>query len=344
MAHELTINVKGQAEMMYVGKKPWHGLGQKLDNPATWAEAMEAANLTWEVRMDPVYLHLPRSEVMESGYEEITNKKAAVRVDTGEVFGVMSDRYTPLQNTEFGKFFDAVVGAGEAIYDTAGSLNGGRRVWGLAKLPKTFEAVKGDTLETYVLLANSHDGSMAVTMRLTTVRVVCANTWSVALGGRGETFRALHTPNLGEKAIEAREFLGLSDAYFANMMAGIERMVETTLTEEKLDECLFKIFDLDDTVKIADQHYLPKFHVESVKTLTELGQGLDIPGVKHTAWGAFNAITEYVDHISPVGVSLETAGHLRQDTVLKAKRLDRAWFGDGAKIKQQAWNILVGQV
>ena len=125
MPAEIT-ETKGKAEMMYVGRTPWHGLGTQLDGPPTAAEAIAAASLDWTVEMVPVYL---------DGGIEIPGKRAAVRTDTGLVMNVMSDRYTPLQNVDAFAFFDAVVGAGEAIYHTAGSLQGGRKVWALARLP-----------------------------------------------------------------------------------------------------------------------------------------------------------------------------------------------------------------
>jgi hypothetical protein len=118
MPAEIT-NTNGRDEMFYTGKTPWHGLGTKLDGPATAAEAIAAASLDWTVDTVPVYL---------DGGVEIPGKKAVVRTDTGLVMNVMSDRYTPLQNVDAFAFFDAVVGAGEAIYHTAGSLQGGRKV------------------------------------------------------------------------------------------------------------------------------------------------------------------------------------------------------------------------
>ena len=233
MPAEIT-NTNGRDEMFYTGKTPWHGLGTKLDGPATAAEAIAAASLDWTVEMMPVYL---------GGSVEIPGKKAVVRGNNGLVMNVMSDRYTPLQNVDAFAFFDAVVGAGEAIYHTAGSLQGGRKVWALAKLPGDIKITGDDMLEKYVLLANSHDGSLAVTMQLTAVRVVCSNTISVALGS-GQKFRALHTPNVSQKANEAREFLGLTEPYFENLMAGINQMVNTKMKEPQVEEMVFKIFGL----------------------------------------------------------------------------------------------------
>ena len=113
---------------------------------------------------------------------------------------------------------------------------------GSAKLPGDLKVTGDDVLEKYVLLANSHDGSLAVTMQLTAVRVVCANTMSVALAS-GQKFRALHTPNVISKANEAREFLGLTEAYFESLMAGVNRLVETKMNKAKVDEMVFKVSD-----------------------------------------------------------------------------------------------------
>ena len=327
MPAEIT-NTNGRDEMFYTGKTPWHGLGTKLDGPATAAEAIAAASLDWTVDTVPVYL---------DGGVEISGKKAVVRADTGLVTNVMSDRYTPLQNVDAFAFFDAVVGAGEDIYHTAGSLQGGRKVWALAKLSGDIKVVGDDVLEKYVLLANSHDGSLAVTMQLTAIRVVCANTMSVALGS-GQKFRALHTPNVISKANEAREFLGLTEAYFENLMAGINRLVETKINKTLVDEMVFKVFGLDETKAIGEQHYLPRHAAETVKELFHTGIGNDLKGVKGTAWAAYNAVTEYIDHVRPQGVRLTTARSTAGE--LGSKRLESAWFGSGAKTKQSAWDIL----
>ena len=329
MPAEIT-NTNGTDEMVYTGKTPWHGLGTRLDGPATAAEALEAAALDWTVDMVPIYLE---------GRVEIPGKKAAVRTDTGLVMNVASDRYTPLQNVEAFQFFDAVVGAGEAVYHTAGSLQGGRKVWALAKLPGDVTVGGQDVLEKYVLLANSHDGSMAVTMQITAVRVVCSNTLSVALGN-GKKFRALHTPGVINKAIEAREFLGLTEAYFANLMAGVTRLAETKMAEPQLDDLVFTIFGLDETKAITEQHVLTRHAAETVKELFHTGIGNDVQGVKGTAWAALNAVTEYVDHVRVQGGRLDTARSTAGD--LGSKRLESAWFGNGAKIKQLAWDTLTG--
>ena len=185
--------------MMYTGNAPWHKLGVKLDNPATAAEAIEAAQMEWSVITKPVY-----ARNQAGGFEEVDGKRAIVRADTQEVFTIMGNGYEPVQNKDAFSFFDAVIGQGEAIYHTAGSLYGGKRIWVMAKLPDDIKITPDDVIQPYILLSNSHDGSTALRMQITPIRVVCANTLSVALGSNGG-FYAKHTRNVMQRAKDARE-------------------------------------------------------------------------------------------------------------------------------------------
>ena len=221
-----------QAEMMYVGETPWHGLGTHLDAPSTAEEAIVAAHMDWTVITQPVYTE------RDKAFVSIENKLAVIREDTGKVFGVFSDRYTPMQNVDAFKFFDTVVGAGEAVYHTAGSFNGGSQVWILARMPEKFD-VANDTFEKYILLNNSHDGTKALTMILTGVRVVCWNTNQYALGENkkrnGAEFYARHTPHVMNRANTAQNVLGLSKVYFHNLMLGLERLASKEFARGDLE-------------------------------------------------------------------------------------------------------------
>ena len=338
------ITVTGdKAEMMYTGKTPWHGLGQKLEQVATAEEAIEAAGLDWEVNMEPVFAATPlhrslreeykatkanlsdRQKVallarMQSSFEEIPGRRAAVRSEPRKHFGIFSKLYKPLQNRDAFGFFDSVVGAGEAIYHTAGSLGGGARVWILAKLPGDLKLSNSEVLEKYILLCNSHDGSLAVTMKPTFIRVVCENTMSIALNGdTAKIFRAIHTTNVMDRVNQAREALGLQEAYFEMMMRGIERLADTRMKEAEVEPFLVKLFDQEENPDNISTKM--KNNMDKVASLYYGGTAT----FGESRWDMMNAVTEYTDHWR--GSNNE-------------KRLDAAWFGSGKILKQQAWNML----
>ena len=316
MPANITVN-NGVAEMMTAdGRDAWHGLGARLSQVATAQEAIEAANMGWEVGMREVFIQTPSGQFME-----VTDKKAVTRLDNGKVFGIFSNQYTPLQNRDAFTFFDSVVGAGAAIYHTAGTLAGGSRIWILATLPGDLKLSDTDVLERYILLANSHDGSLAVTMKPTTVRVVCNNTLSVALGGEtNKLFRAVHTSSVMQRVNQARETLGLQEAYFANVMRGIERLADERMTQAAANEFLVELFGQEENPEAISTRM--QNQIDTVGNLFVKGTGNH--GVNR--WDMLNAVTEFVDH---------------KRTKDDDKRLDAAWFGGGKDLKQKAWNLLL---
>jgi phage/plasmid-like protein (TIGR03299 family) len=347
------ITISGdRAEMFYVGKKPWHGLGTELPQVATAAEAIEAAGLDWEVVMEPVYTVRPEHRAAREHYRQnrdsmedwqkiatltemvntlelIEGRKASVRPAASRTahskhFGVFSNQYKPLQNKDAFAFFDAVVGAGEAIYHTAGSLAGGRKTWILAKLPGDLKLSDTDILERYILLSNSHDGSLAVQMKPTTIRVVCENTMNVALnsGTRSDVnrmFRAVHTTNVMHRVNQAREVLGLQEAYFALMMQGIERMADAKMRESEVEPFLVKLFGQEEDPGAISTRM--RNQMNTVAGLFYSGTG----NQGATRWDMLNAVTEWTDH------------HRGSN---QEKRLEAAWFGAGQGFKQAAWDFL----
>ena len=288
----------GRAEMMV----PWHGLGW---TGRRRSEAMEAAGLDWDDGAGG-----------DGQYAEVPNRKAVVRTDTRRrALAVMTDRYVPVQNREAFSFFDTVVSAGEAIYHTAGSLRGGRRIWVLAKLPGDLRVSRTDILEKYILLVNSHDGSAAVTMRPTTIRVVCNNTLTGALGQRVDReWRTYHRGDVMQHVNDARETLDLHEAHFELMMRGIERMAADQMEEDH--EAFYRdLFAIPEDIEVATS---PR--VKAVERLYAEGRG----NAGETRWDMFNAVTEWVDH----------------ERGSDASRLASAWFGSGVNVKRRAWDLL----
>ena len=227
MSHRIQVE-DGKASMMYVGQPPWHGLGQGLDSPATAEEAIQAAKLDWEVRKQPVYAW------GDAFAYPVEGKFAVVPVDRwGQddcpVFGIVGPDYRPLQNREAFQFFDPIVGEGAAIYQTAGALGDGERVWILAKLPEDIKVADGDITKKYLLLSNSHDGTSSVQIKFTPVRVVCWNTLTMALS-KGPTIRVGHTPALKQRLARARDALHLINAHYQRIEESFHAMAKVKRT------------------------------------------------------------------------------------------------------------------
>ena len=317
--------------MMYLKAegKPWHGLGVALDAPATAAEAIEAARLDWTVETRPVYT----SQLLTTGETSlmtIPNKKAIVRTDTDEVFAIMSDGYEPVQNMDNLNLLDAVVAQGEAVYHTAGSLFGGRKIWLLSKLPQDIVISDMDKIEQYILLSSSHDGSAALRMQFTPIRVVCANTLSFALRDTKGAFYAKHTRNVMHKASEAREVLGLAKEYYDLFASQVDRLVNTRMTIIEVQDYLQKLYSFKEDVKYGDQdHRIIKQYEGTLDVLNHPTNRTG--GMEGTKWAAYNAVTYYIDHERAV------QGQEYQPD----KRLNNSWFGRGVDLRQRAYDLLV---
>lgn len=174
MAHNLSLN-NGKAEMMYYGELPWHGLGTAVDHVATSHEALEAAHLHWQVEKVPLFVH-------DDGVAaQLPNDVAIRRQDTKEILGVVGEGFRPIQNREAFGILDALVGEHAAMFHTAGALGRGEKVWALVKLPGELVIAPQDTLDNYLLLANGHTGTLALTMRPTSETRQRAYTQAVAL-------------------------------------------------------------------------------------------------------------------------------------------------------------------
>jgi phage/plasmid-like protein (TIGR03299 family) len=307
--------------MMYVASegKPWHGLGVGVDNPATAEEAITAASMDWGVETQPVYQSMGRL---------IPNKRAIVRTDTQEVFTIMGDGYEPVQNRDAFSFFDSVVAQGEAMYHTAGSLFGGRKVWILAKLPEDIVVTDTDKIGKYILLSNSHDGSAALRMKFTPIRVVCSNTLSVALSQQGG-FYAKHTRNVMARATEAREVLGLAAQYYDIFAQQVDRLVNTRMTVIEVQDYLQRLYNFKDGISYGEQdHRIVKSYEDTLNLLNHATNRTG--GMEGTKWAAYNAVTYYIDHERTVqGQQYQTD-----------KRLDASWFGGGVDIRQRAFDLL----
>jgi phage/plasmid-like protein (TIGR03299 family) len=331
MSHGITSN----DQMFSVREMPWHGLGAVLDEcPKSIDEALETAGLDWKVTHGDV-LAVRRPEwVDDFGIkhepELIPAKgfKANIREDTGDVLGIVSDEYEVVANRDAFAFLDALINS-DMHFETAGSLWGGRRVWVLARLPEYVE-FGGDLSATYIYVANSHDGSMAVTAAVTPIRIVCANTLGAALRqaehgvSAQRTFRFRHIGDLQAKFAEARQVLGMTINYqqqfkeLANRMAG-EPVVAWAL-ERRVLRHLWTIDE--DLGKVARANR--ERAIERVLTIFR-GRGAagdttgNSPGTK---WVAFNAIAEHLDYGRRYTNRTNQVQRSFEDTAFKQRALD----------------------
>lgn len=313
MSHNLYIR-GGKASMLYVGETPWHKLGTKLENPATAEEAIRIAGLDYTVRLKPV------KTVINHKAKFIPNTFATVRADTGEVLGVVGSRYEPIQNKDAFAFFDALVGSDEAMYHTAGVLGRGERIWILAKLPDYIRVGKNDVVNKYLLLTNSHDGSAVVRAKLTPIRVVCNNTLSIALSGNEQEVRIRHTANAVHRLEEGHKLLGLTNSLYAQLESIFNRMALKKVTDKQLLDYVKTLVPSNPDAKFQTRNENIR---ETILTLHESGVGAEMS--RGTAWGAYNAVTEFTDHVQ----------HSRD----MSKQLKSIWFGNGEKMKAKAFSL-----
>lgn len=317
MGHEL-CSVNGRTAMMYVGGVPWHALGTKMDSPATARETIAAAALNYEVEL---------VGLTTIDGSPVPQKRAVIRTDTSDVLGVVGGNYVPVQNRDCFSFLDAVVAEGGLRYHTAGALRNGERIWLLAKLPGQIRVrFSEDVTEKYLLLSNSHDGSSALRVHYTSIRVVCSNTLSLAdREGRGEGISIRHQGNLASKVRNAQTVLGLAHRYFDGLEGQMDSMARHYPSYAQLSDYFKRLVpDPDEGNKARAQNVR-----NDLFRLYESGKGQDIPEIKLTTWAAFNAVTEYVDHLRPTRAKTEFDR--------AANRLESAWFGTGCLLKQKAF-------
>lgn len=295
MAHEISTESEARGEMFYAGKEPWHGLGQYVgDRDITAREAILAAGLDWAVEKRPAFYKKADGTFAPNG------GFVTVRKDTDKCLGRVGSVYTVLQNEEGFKWLDGIVGPGRACFHTAGALGKGERVWILVRLAAKDEITPGDEVESYLLISNSHDGNSPVDIRLTTVRVVCANTLGMALSSseKGKFFRIRHTTSMEQRIHDAGEALAAVDAKFRKFIEAGRLLAGEPCSKDEIEEFLVR---LELQVANAREEGI-KDRVAAFKRTEKYGELVSAfksaPGAQPTLWGAVNAVSYYYDHVA----------------------------------------------
>lgn len=273
--------------MFSVREVPWHGLGTIVQEAPTSADALHLAGLDWTVEQTPVY--------MENGII-IPNYKANVRSTDNSCLGIVTDRYKIVQNTEAFEFTDAIVGETEngiVTYETAGSLCGGKKIWLLAKMP--VQKVLDDEVEPYMFFSNSHDGTGAIKVGMTPIRIVCNNTLNMAIAGAKRSWSTKHVGDMQSKLEEAKLCLQMADKYMKGLEEEADRLANARLYKEQLDEILNELFPVDD-----NDTDLKKRRIQTEKDNFYIAYFMpDIEKFRDTAWGAVNAMSDVITHQAP---------------------------------------------
>ena len=288
---------------------PWHGKGEPVEGLMTAGECIRKAQLDWGVAKVPLRLN-------DEGGLPLSGLSALVRTDKpvhdlSRILGVVGDEYQPLQNWDAFRFFDAAVGEGKARYETAGSIDYGKRIWLLASLGEPLTPVKGDEVVPFLLLANGHDGRLKVHLKFTPVRVVCQNTLATALHRMNDLpHTALrHDRTLRRRLVSTGNLFKAIQRTLSNSADLWKRMAGHKLASRNAEDYFRSVFGgappKDEDADDMDGALLPALASEDPRPPTGLkaeamadfesdqNQSLKISG---TLWAAYNAAVWAIDY------------------------------------------------
>lgn len=288
-----------QVESMFSAvETPWHRIGKVTEEALTSAEAIVEAELDWQVELRGMYT----DEVFLDGRTrmmDVPDAYATVRNSDNKVLGVVGNRYTPIQNIECFDFLDTVLDDSSARYETAGSLYGGKIVWMLVNLGKDI-VVGEDKTVPYLLLTNSHDGSTAIKGMTTPIRVVCANTLSLALKDNVTSFGFRHTNNVHTKIDQARKLLELNYKYIDTFQEEVEKLIDQQVSRDRFEEIIDSTFP----VVAPNEENTNSLQVQRSAVargkITDMFLNPEFTGQESTAWSLINAMSNFEQWKAPV--------------------------------------------
>ena len=304
--------------MAYAGEKPWHGLGNKLAPQQPIEVWRQQAGMDWKIEESEVrYITGNNNLGVINAFPE---QKVLYRSDTRAPLAVVSKRFKVVQPGEILEFYRDLTSHSGFELETAGVLREGRKFWALARTGQSTTLKGRDKVDGYLLLATACDGTLATTAQFTSVRVVCNNTLRVALGNNNGAVKVPHRSEFDPEAVKRQ--LGITVASWDGFVARMKALVERPVDPDTVEGLLRRVLTYagpDGRADIVNEQALA-----NVRALYEGGgRGAMLPSSRGTAWGLLNSVTEYVDH------------HRRARS--DDHRRDAAWFGQGAQLKQRAW-------
>lgn len=297
--------------MFYVRETPWHGLGTKVMEAPDSEGALIAAGLNWNVIQEPIFT---------GENEPIRGYKANIRDSDRRVLGVVTDRYKVIQNHEAFAFTDELLGQG-VRYETAGSLQDGKKVWLLAHMPHEY-IISGERISPYLLFSNTHDGSGAIKVALTPIRVVCNNTLNLALSTAKRSWSMVHTGDIRSKMQEARDTLFMAERYMDELGKEFEALRLKRLSDQKVMEYIEVLLPVEDGST-----------PQQIKNIERLREDMkiryfDAPDLQDTGKNAYrfiNAVSDFATHAKPLRRTANYKENLFARTAEGNPLIDRAY-------------------
>jgi len=337
MSHELEIRSDGTGAAAYAYKSAWHGLGIVVDDLMTAADCLERVpELASTIAPQKVFTQNPQTGM----FVPIEGYVANVRESDFKPLAVVGERYKILQNIEALSFLDDLVDSGDAKYEAVISLKGGAKVSLLVRLPREV-SIAGQELATYVVLSNSHDGSSAITLAATPVRVVCQNTLTLALGTTKRSFKVRHTSSLSGRLSEARTALGVVFNYMTEFEETADRLVNTSFSDAEFQKFLDGLTPVPEELGRANtmatnaQDMIRSIAYNNLR-VDEGNRRVqvnlpDMEPIKNTKWWALNAVSTYNQHFS--------ANRATKRSSVEENRFKRV-MSDSVTITDKAFSLL----
>ena len=297
--------------MFYVRETPWHGLGTRVMEAPSSKEALGLAGLDWKVVQEPVYT---QAEELIEGY------KANVRDRDRKVLGVVTNRYRIIQNEEAFGFTDALLGEG-VRYETAGSLQGGRKVWLLARLPHEY-IISGERISPYLVFSNAHDGSGAVRVALTPIRVVCNNTLNLALSTAKRSWSMMHTGNVQEKLEEAKDTLFRAETYMDSLGKEFDELRKKKLTDKQVMDYIEILLPMEDNTTPQQRKNISRLREDMGRRYFDAP---DLKTVGKNAYRFINAVSDFATHAEPLRKTANYKENVFARTMEGNPLIDRAY-------------------
>lgn len=306
--------------MAYTGETPWHQLGNQLPAKQPIEVWAEKAGMNWTICATPVRYMTEQAGTLGSimSYDE---QKVLYRSDTKAPLSVVSGRYQVVQPKAVLEFYRDLTEVSGFELETAGVLKAGKKFWALARTGKETTLKGNDVVKGYILLATSCDGTLATTATPTTVRVVCNNTLSIALNGASSAIKVPHNTSFDAQAVKRQ--LGIAVSQWDSFMYSMKTLSERKVKSHESMNYFLKVLCQTDSNVGSAQGLTNERALKKVQALYDgHGRGAELSAASGTAWGLLSAVTEFVDH--------------EKRARSQEYRLDSAWFGQGANLKQRA--------